>query len=106
MIADKLPSSIALASITNYFNALEFRDLSETSQTLALNAIYLVLHDALPICATIGKLQRDIVSVTINILDRYSLNAEGSSIIDNRKEYQLASIVAVPQIGRGTATII
>ena len=42
--ADKLPSSIALASITNYFNALEFRDLSETSQTLAPNAIYLVLR--------------------------------------------------------------
>ena len=40
------------------------------------------------------ELQRDIVSVTINILDRYSLTAEGSSIIDNRKEYQLASMAS------------
>ena len=40
------------------------------------------------------ELQREIVSVTINILDRYSLTAEGSSIIDNRKEYQLASMAS------------
>ena len=42
--ADKFPSSIVLASITNYINALECRELSETSQTLVLNAIYLVLR--------------------------------------------------------------
>ena len=40
--ADKLPSSIALASITNYFIALKCRYISETSQTLVLNGIYLV----------------------------------------------------------------
>ena len=41
---DKLPSSIALESITKYFNALECRELSETPQMLVLNAIYLVLR--------------------------------------------------------------
>ena len=40
------------------------------------------------------KLQREIVSVTINILDRYSLNPEGSQIIDNRDEYQLAPMAS------------
>ena len=42
--ADKFPSSIARASIMNYFNALECRELSETLQTLVLNVIYLVLR--------------------------------------------------------------
>ena len=39
-------------------------------------------------------LHRDIVSVTINILDRFSLNPEGSSIIDNREEYPVASMAS------------